>query len=646
MTLLAFVQTVGATESTILVDPAGDSTLFSGPDGEVPLPPGSPHNIDLATVTASETLELLWLNTTLHRGRESTDVHSALRLELWFERGLQAYHVHAERSATEADVLRMSSEGVERLVGLASLEVRQDTSQWSVGMPRAFLVDGFGSPPGVGDRLTGLQVKVAGTEVRNRGELTEIRDVGTSDEPYVFRLGLEQTGIARLGSSRAAVASNGDAATYAFPFVASNLDTTRQRFRLSWSGAPDAWDVSVAEPVLTLDGGASIERILVVRVPFAHSHGARDELLLTMDALDTVGKGQVVFSVYYHEIPQLAGHHDTLYLHARAQSGTPVVDDVLGEPRVAYMNTLVKDPADDLVAVRAATNSRPIESYEWDIRLDPRLSTGLLFADGGARLIFDLQSEVPQRAFVVEASLRVVAGADRTEVIRFDPSGSVEFDAGQARSFELVGSPQVGVVAPSESTELVLHLNATSLYPTLVTAREAPLLLPGGRLELPLAEYRDPLVTAGDSALNLRLENGNRVVRPGASIVVKGSVESLGSVGAVEVQIAGLHEDWVRRIEPDYLALAEDTSASFQILLTVPADAPTGDIADLVVTATGADYVGAARLLVEVDPSGEGSSEEASRLLGEVDKDSPMSGGVMAFALIAALVAIRRKLET
>lgn len=501
-------------------------------------------------------------------------------------------------------------------------------------------------------------------------------DTGKGEVPLPIRLGLAQLGNAALWSREPIRASNGEQATFVFNVTAQNKGSTQELFHITARNVPADWQVLIPDSYLRIGAGESVHVPVLVSTPFTHAHGTLQKVRLEMTSEDEPGsKGQLDIGIRYFAIPQPGGHHNILSFHTtQFGSQSPLFDvfDVgfAGNSGFAYMNTLDDDPADAKVPItggfygyycsQGCPPEVPHVEWRWDVYLQPSIEMGLDFdlANAGT-LDVPIQAQVPIPGAVVGGQLRHLYYDDvrgdwiQTTIANFT-APPIDLMPGQPHVFQytLPITPSADLLPPAKRAYLGVFLNLTAVKPSLFTGAEAPLLVPGGRMQLPLFEYRDPLQDAFSTLGAVRLvpEGAHeRLVNPGKTAVFALKLHNeLDEEMAFTTEIAGTHAEWARVLGSPQTVVAGRSQADVRIAVTVPATATDRDAADLIVTAKGVereDLHGIVRLLARVD-LGHTHPDEAAQAQGfdvTEAKDSPSSQApllVLGLALLA--LAARR----
>lgn len=478
-------------------------------------------------------------------------------------------------------------------------------------------------------------------------------DSGNATAGLPVHFGVLQTGHARLHSLIPSRASNGEATTFVFKVTAQNLGRDEDRFTLSAVGVPSTWQVKLPAEQVTIPGNGTLQLLVLVTTPFAHQHGKYLSFVIEAHSVsDATTVGRIELGVRYSNPPQPAGHHPQLWIHSQSAGSDPATVALqtlfpgnTGSDNEAYMNAEEIDPneavppvqvpgdlvCEDLPAadcqgnVPSTSTTTPVVHYEWAIPLSPGLDMGLDFDMAGKgsnlneppSLKVAFANKLPMQGAVLSGHIMYYPpqpstsnsipngppGAppttNQTIVARFDATAPVDVPAqNPGQAFTTLIHPAIGgdYIAFQKGASLVmfLNLNFTRADP-FFGPRDAPMLVPGGTLTLPLFEYHDPISDIYVSTVELvATSKADRFVNPGKAVLFNVTLVNHGDTqGTFLVEMTGTHaegssEPWARLlIANPKVTLAAGGSMQFAVAVDAPAGAQRPDAADLVLTATG-----------------------------------------------------------
>ncbi|MGB0651569.1 MAG: hypothetical protein ACPGQL_00070 [Thermoplasmatota archaeon] len=596
----------------------------------------------------------------------------------------QLYQVRINRALAEQDYTWGNLEKYDPDQGffnfLTPLVVTQDVpaASFLFELDRQDLLDSQGAAPFPGRSLSDFHVE---SHLRTSQGFININNIlvggqwdaydfmpddGPGGEPVVIELGLRQSGHASLFTPAPMRASNGEATTFVFTVMAQNTGTEEDLFELVALDAPSAWDVTIPDSVLRLAGGQSVEIPVLVSTPFRHQHGTVESMGLELrSTTDSASIGRAELGIRYHAVPQPAGHHDELFIHStRFGEEHPlfVITDNLfaGNSGQAYMNTLQEDDNDQGVPIKGnyqgfgchqpcGTDSPPHSRWQWFIFLQPGLEMGLDFdlSRAGTLTVPIATSEPLVQAqvggqFVHFAFDELANQWSTTIVSELTPSAPVDLGVGgeQLFQFDVVPNPEADRLEYAKRAFFGLWLNLTTPRASLFTGAEAPELRPGGTMQLPLFEYRDPVDDLFNSLAGLAFvtQEQERYVNPGEGTLFKAELKSeLDRDERFQLSLAGLNAEWGRLGTSKTILVPAGGSHTVHVLVEAPDDAAEDVTADLVLSARGVDDPDLRSLvrLVAVVDSEEDHPDDAAAVAEAQTEDAP--GAPLIVALLVAL---------
>ncbi|HUR63736.1 MAG TPA: FixG Ig-like domain-containing protein [Candidatus Thermoplasmatota archaeon] len=513
-------------------------------------------------------------------------------------------------------------------------------------------------------------------------------DAGNGTLDLAVRYGIVQSGKARLASEIPTRASNGEATTIVYQVEASSGLAGNQSFLLAASGLPAGWEVKLPGERITVPGNASILFPVVVTVPFAHQHGTYQKFLLEMKAVRDSGSiGRVQLGIRYTQPPQPAGHHNVLWLHSQTlTSGQSITafDTLFGTPASGlYMNAA--SPEEDTYDAKAEVPGEqvsqdlvpPLATYLWSVPLAPALEMGLDFKQTIGNVSVPLKTTLPMpgatlggRLVYVPPGATVARGFDPSllnagEAILADltPDAPVDVAANTQGNFlhaTLVPRPETGYIPFEKGAGLRLDLMVTFTRLDGLGGgfgpRAAPVVQPGGILDLPLNEYHDKVaqVFASNATLALEAQSAqDRVANPGKMVLYNLTLANRASQPVtVNLELTGTHILWVSLLEPTQrsVRLAPNETRAVKVAVKVPLEADRGDTADVVLAATSASDLNVrslARLYTTVDTGREYRDDSALIAAIEGTHAKKKTPGpetpLVGLGLVAVAFAARRR---
>lgn len=560
---------------------------------------------------------------------------------------------------------------VERL----AVDARPEANTLGVTVPRELLVDGNGTAPTLGREFSFFKAFSRSSVLGLNGApgvtvSDAMPDTGFSQVPYAIQQGLRQSGHAALWSDDPVRASNGEQGTFVYYVQAENLDEQQDRFDLSVANVPNGWDVTLPASTIRIDGNSTQPFPVVVTTPFAHQHGAFESFVLKMTShRDAQSVGQLQMGIRYLEVPQPAGHHDRLWIHARTdgnQQGLDLLSPTQSRV-VGYMNAAEDDGVGQAMDIPPTQTFSSIATsqFEWIVWLEPGLQLGLDFdlsRTGLAELEFT--SDLPYSDVVLSGQLMHYEGVERTsfgfssgaETLLGDLAPTTPVTVNGPTRIETIftAKPDADFIEYTDRGALALHLRleSSSQGPILVTDDVImPRLLTGGTLTLPLFEYRDPVKDVFNTLAGISLRHQDRAekfVNPGETVLLNLTLSNDGAVDDIlSLRVNGTNQGWARFLGDTTVFVPTGASRPVVLAISPPTTALDGDVVDLIVTAasdaeptvqTQIRVVGIVDDLLDRPDESALTGEIESRLTK--DKDSP---GLPLLLVLGALVALVRR---
>ncbi len=549
------------------------------------------------------------------------------------------------------------------------VEVDMAAATVSYFVSRGDLADSRGAAPLPGRTLTDFHVLATQRSSRASADFNgqtlqfpwqlqdRMPDTGTGQVAFPVQMGLEQTGHAFLRSDEPYRASNGEATTFLYTVVASNTGDAADVFGLEASGIPNGWDVQLPLAGVSLGPGESVQLPILVATPFAHIHGGTAEFLLEMRSVsDPAAVGRVELGVRYLEIPQPAGHHDTVYLHSLANTQTASFNSVFAAAfrpsGNLYFNTLDVDPSSDEVPVSAFAGLGEAD-FVWLIPLEPTLRLGLdVDMESLGETQFEVRSPAPMQDANLDGRLVVrqagggfnsfadatVLGTFGTTGLNFGPNNK------QTIAVEIVPQASGDYIAYDPANELWIVMEMTGTGISAFNQNTVPAIEPGGWFRLPLLEYEDDISDAFDAlsgAAMTPLTPAHRDANPGDVILFDVQLTAgEAAAGNYGLELTGQNTAWAQ-VVTDALVSVGSEPVQATVMVQVPGDAEDGERADLFLQAihrNDPQRRGLIRLVVDVDTDASHDDDRAlaSQYLDTEDKGSPAPAVPVLAALGAA----------
>jgi len=668
----------------LLEDARGDQMVHSADPVPGASPAGRFQAADLLSLAVQESPSDFTFRLAVASLTDSTETAlESTQYGIRFMHNGAQYQVHVFRGlltqASYGAQLEALDTTRQRYDTLADLPVTADApgATMTVTVDRDQLLDQDGVAPFPGRSLAGFSVVSWGGALFGDGtiglgpggqvsppkvQVTDaMPDAGNGTLGWPVQYGIQQSGNARLSSAVPTRASNGEATTFVFSVVATNLGPT-QRFHLAATGVPGAWNVQLPSDLIELDKGQNETLPVLVTTPFAHQHGTLQSFTLEMQGLDQAGDvGRVQLGVRYTQPPQPAGHHDTVYLHTAKPQGDQTFNTLFGTAvgfdfGQMYFNTLTPDEdnndaktpvggQEDTFIDFPPAAGVPTVTYTWDLPLSPALQMGLdvdMARTGDAKLSFDTLLPMPGAVLTGRIVHTAPDGrslddcrngcdftgddfrfgfGNHTTVLKIGPSPAQDV---QPNSQDVLFEAPVTGLAKSRfvpfvrDATLVLEVNLTfNRVDPFFGPHDTPKLA-GGELTLPLLEYHDPVDRAFSSLAGLMVQvqgEASRQLNPGKTALFELELMNHGDKDAAyDLSLSGTNLPWARILGDDHVKVPAGGVRTLGIAVTAPAEARDGDTADLVLTAADAKDPSIrtlARVVATVDTHGSHPDDSA-----------------------------------
>lgn len=678
----AFAQT------PVMEDPASDTQSQVG--GAVQSFPMAPGTLDLRGLSIQETDDAIqfWINVgALDNGVPGTTTADAAYYEVRFSHGSALYLAFVEIFIQAGRGAGASLWSVDGSTGsMASLGPLTATLSLpdlvSVEVPRALIPDQNNVPPVSGRAITEISVDANATfpdTFTTQSFWTDaglpltrvwdrMPDAGFGNFTLVH--GPPQSDVAEIVAPITLRASNGEEGIFVYPLFVTNKAASAMAFALQATEVPPGWNAEFAQDILFLQAGETVQTGVVVTTPFAHQHGFTKALTIHLRQSDSdIDLAKLQVGLHYLDTPQPAGHHDRVYFHSRSdESPILLLVQALGLADAEQsFNTLAEDPADERIPAHPVTGSSANGTvHRWYLHLEPSLSMGLDFKSGQAgALQVPLSNNRPITDFTLRGRLLLLEASDELGNDRYPPfngrNTTLLATVGPVSGLSLAPTGTLLVDAPialadgvdvvpymrGQGLVLILEMEETTVPIAHPTPMSAPAMEPGGFMDLPLEEYRDPLEGVFRNLGMLDFAHttpAHATANPGRSAEYRFSLENRGPDPAVvALDILGGSATDSQLQGPSKVTIPAGQEVEVVLLVEVPTSARHGDRLDVILRAR--------------NDSGAGQTAALTQVVAEVveDRDIPdaapvedSSKGVPMPSLLAILatmlaVAISRR---
>jgi hypothetical protein len=631
--------------AVLLEDPIGDQVFRIEGMADAPVPLNSPISADLASLEVQEEEDWLRFSVKIHDEATPITVMSARIFEIFFTVGEQKYLLATHEPSAHVNegpgLFRVDAQGENRWVAPAN-RVTSEENFHEFLAPREHVWDENGALLAPGHVVSDFSVNLRGSQIYLAGVMTYPSDTLPNDptpETLEVQFGSEQSSRLQLATTYPSRYSNGEEASFIYPFSALNLGDEYETIRFAWD-TPAGWTAQISANEISLSPGEKYSGFLVANVPFRHDHGATEQIVLRGE--DTLGnKGQVSFQVRFLAVPQPAGHHNQLFIHAKPYN-SDLIEDMIGAPQLGYMNTLQVDPEATGEPVRAVSNGRPLNDLIWHVPLAPSLLLGLDSPGGEGNFSGQFQSEAPHLGATLAANVVHISIEGDETLLAVGQSDPQDMAAGEKVGFSVPLAMSEIRLPPQDGAQLLLKLEMIVTQPTFVTAREVPVLHPGGTFSLPMREYRDaPDEIPGllSTALSSSPFSETALANAGSAFILRPALDS-NQRAPVEVKVQGNAAQF-STIIGDSTFEDPEFPLEVPVVLSIPDQAKVGEVFDLLVVFEQNNQHTYSRFTFTVvnEPVND-MAEEAEELIGSVNESAPMP----PLGFLVALIVLARKL--
>ncbi len=617
---------------TVMQDPSGDVSATTRTDQTTMIPAGARDIADLTQLDLAESeteLTFTLYDAAYSQTAEPDGAFLSFGFNLKGTEFLVGYSIPSTTPLYPATGASLSH----RLIGETTWEPAQQLeTEFAAGspgsfvahVPRELLVDEFGNQPRAGDVLDafwsssvdhfsqGSLVSVVGP-----GLVAKITDAmpntGTSDAAIELQLTPPTGKTVELSSPEPIRSSNGEQGTIVFQVFTSNYGPEAIDLSLSIVDAPSQWTTALARTSVRVPSETTVATPVIVGIPFGHSHGKFLGMNVSLSNQNGETLDRLQLGIKYLDIPQPAGHHNTLWLHTLLDDPALGVADLASGHTNPFMSTDEEDTRDthgNLYSDHFGPIQAPT-TFTWCIPLSPTLQIGLDFdLQGDLDFRANLQAGIPVTG---NAQTRLLLSGSPTEsgfgdqstctedrsflAIANFPSAPVSLQPGTPVDIAATTPPAADLVPYARGRELMLEVILTTDTPVSYRLADEPRIVAGGSLTLPLFEYHDPAPRVQVEGPTITTNTPPKLLRnPGTTAVFNFTIA--GNEDDYQIQVLGLNNEWAQPIpatvKPD---------GTFSIQVRIPNDALDGILCDLIVKAVSKDNenLALARITVEVD---------------------------------------------
>lgn len=536
------------------------------------------------------------------------------------------------------------------------LDLVEEGATLSVTFEKLYVASLQGHAPTPGSELT--DVVVTSTAELGFGSVVPVQLVDTleADAPIVYTKGGAANGHIVLEPANPIRISNGGSATFVYTVHVQNRAQTEDTIQLELRDVPEGWTARV-HPQYTIPPGEEVPIVVIATLPFGHTHGGLSALTLAATSLsDNAVTASVQLGVVHTPIPQPAGHHAELYLHAvAADSGAFQT----AFPRtLATMNTL-SDHAEDLAeATPGGDFQDPGEAQgppTWRINLGPQLAMGLDFDLERQGSVSGSLIGRTTGAGELAAELWLIQGDQDKTLLATAPTAALTLDMQSATpfAFVLTPTPEADFVPYAPGQNLQLRLTLATDTPCCPPQAPPTILTDGFEMKLGLNEYHEaPVINEEGAPVIATIEAApvgpvEKRARPGTTMTYAYDVRNAGSERVdARIETEGTGKAHLAVLPGLQLRLEPGATERVLVGMRVPADANEGEILEGVLVIRAADdpsNLAIARTSTVVSLTDAMPDESGILAEAQGTKDTPAGAAPLLVALaLVALLARRR----
>lgn len=656
----------------LLKDDAGDTTFTSGVPGAAPTPlnvAGQSESVDLKALVVEETDETLLL--TLQVAKLDGNPGGEYAVEFtWRDTAYRALaRIQSGQFGNFQNAYLQANLDEEGWEFVAPLLLTVDKAQGALTMelPKVFVLDGMKRAPGLGDTLGDLRVHASTGLFRFRLGSDDDYPVSFADSmpndgagvPLTFQMGdVSRGGLALVTDDRVRV-SNGGATTFVYRAALRNNASRDEEVSLTLDQMPESWNGSVQSPVKVPAGGERTITVLL-SVPFEHKHGGHDSFQVVAKGRDPNSYATLRLGVLHTPIPQPAGHHAELYLHALNQQGGTFgqVFGPLFPFNSGYVNT---ESTHDGEAEGVTMNAFRSDARAWRVPLNPVLRMGLDFdTEKTGNIAGAIKGGTNGEATLGAKLFLVSIGEDGEEqglLLAQGQGAKVTLDMQKTTPFsiDLVPTPDADYIpyAKDQNLELQISMKSDAAFIGGFGPTQPLLLAKDFKMTLPLNEYHDRLTGVGEAEQGLALIADGAVQKTGRPGTVMTYAFDLKNGGGRDLTIdldpAGNDARLGLLVPADEFSLPAGATKRVTLAVQIPGDATTGEELEVLVFAHAQEdpsLTALVRTLTTVSTGANATNDESGLLLAaqEAEEDTPGFGVALAIVALAGLaLLVRRK---
>lgn len=659
-----------AAGGSLLSDEKGDVVFYSGAPGAAPIPVAAGEasdSVDLLSLNVVELDEAVVFDVALATMGERAGSEFSIFFE-WHgvEFAIEAFRGNPTFGNFAFASLYRSVDGDFERMGPLGMTVDSSKATAKVTLPKVFVLDLSEKAPTRGDTFSAIRAEAYGTTIgfnimgsQPMRFYDQMPDEGEG-AAFTLQLGDFASGHLLLMTEDRLRLSNGGATTFVFQAVLSNNASYEDEVTLELVGMPESWNGTIQSPVKVPPNSERVIAVLA-SVPFEHTHGGFDGFNVSaVSKKDPNSRATLRLGVLHTPIPQPAGHHSELYLHAKPANSGPFA--TLFPFSRGYFNT---DSTHDTDAPQMDPNRASDDGTMWYIPLNPGLGLGVDMdlnrtgtIEGSILGRANGEAQVSAKLFLFEQTekgneegLLLASGKPVTITLNMQTPATFKFN--------LNPTPDSDYVPYKKGQNLVLQVFMKSDSPNFccVGGQTGPALMTKDfKMVLPLNEYHDQLTGMADvsAALDLKaLGPVEKLARPGTLMtyifdITNGANKEM----RVDLDLAGNDARTGTVLPAGFVRLAAHETQRVTLGVRVPGDASEGKQIEVLLFAHATDdpsVMAIARTITTVTLGQDAADDETDVLVAarEAQNNTPTPGlvglvGAIALAAIA-LPALRRR---
>lgn len=491
-----------------LDDRAGDVAISPG---QAPIAGPVADQVDILNIGMEEGAEELVFTVTTAAEIATTALRPSVAFQFEFQRNTHVVEAFAD--GCEGGALYTVDHGDNGLLRFVTCVPAELGATYRIPVPHDEIRSELGVSLRAGDVVAEMGATALVRTTTSSGAEAAIMDfVGYGDATYTLTHGLANDSSIHLATQTPVRVSNGEAGTFVWPISIANTGSEQATVQLTIADAPNDWHI-IHPPAAVVGSQEALTVPVIVTIPFAHAHGTTDafDLVATADS----GVGTLQLGIHFVEVPQPAGHHDTMYFHSKPTTvGLP---GSLTRNHDIWFNSLdeARDPAaTDEPASPSFFSGVAGGDATWRIPLSPGLLVGLDFTSGApVELDAPIQLSIPLGDAQLTGNLYYREACPGTDGRGCSNNLLIANGTGPLGPIELQTNPSLRRLPFQPGSGLFLDIVlVTQLQQDLVAQGARPhLQTADATMRLPLYDFKDQLTDAFDGHRGLEVSGVSAV---------------------------------------------------------------------------------------------------------------------------------------